>query len=161
MLRFEGDGQPPYPDLGTICIPFANLKPHALPRGTKEYFVTGFPATRTKAHVKNQTVEIEPYGNRTQSIDDALYGGLGFNPKTSIALDFDVKSVRRPNGQLQEAPEPQGMSGSPVWELIDYAGPNDPTRSCVVGILIEHRRKNKLLVATDIAVAMQLINAYG
>lgn len=161
VLRFERDARPPYFDLGLVGIPFANLKSRALPRKTKDYFVTGFPATRVKHHIKNQTVEIEPLGNKAPSIDDALYEKFGLDPNTSIALDFDVNSIRRRNGILQAAPEPQGMSGSPVWELFEHAGPNDSKRNQVVRILIEHRRKDKLLVATDISVAKDLIIAYG
>ncbi|MDX2159331.1 MAG: trypsin-like peptidase domain-containing protein [Hyphomicrobiaceae bacterium] len=158
VVRLLGNGQPPYPEVDKACLPFANLKPHSARRSSMVYFATGFPATRTKTHVKRQRVEVEPFGHRVPSIDEARYASLGLDPRMSIAMQFDVKSVMVATGQRQRAADPHGMSGSPVWELYDHAGPND-LRSCVAGILIEHRPKDKVLIATDISVAIDMIKA--
>jgi hypothetical protein len=55
------------------------------------------------------------------------------------------------------APNPAGMSGSPIWVLYDHDGENDPTTNLVAGILIEHWRENQLFVGTDVGIARQMI----
>jgi hypothetical protein len=140
------------------CLSFECLLPRALPRHSKSYFVTGFPATKTRTRSQKEEVEVRPYSNWCSSIDDAGYDPLGLQSELSIALSFDVKNVQVDDGQSQMFPKPQGMSGSPIWLLYDHAGPNDAANTLVVGILIEHRRSDKLLVGTDISVAMDMIH---
>jgi hypothetical protein len=56
---------------------------------------------------------------------------------------------------------PAGMSGSPVWLLYDEKGPNDPTRTLVVGIFIEYKKPHHVMIATDIGIALRMINGAG
>jgi hypothetical protein len=53
------------------------------------------------------------------------------------------------------------MSGSPVWLMYDQVSTNDPIHTPVVGILIEYHGSHKLLVATDIKVALDMINDFN
>lgn len=157
VVKLDGEWQPPYPEVNKVALPFDCLTPGAVPRTGKQYFVTGFPATRVRAHIRNQQVETRPYGNWCSSINDDEYQTKGLRPLQNFALSFDVKNVQADDGPTQSFPEPQGLSGSPIWLLYDEHGENDPTTNQVVGILIEHRRADKLLVGTDIKFAIELI----
>jgi hypothetical protein len=50
-------------------------------------------------------------------------------------------------------PKPVGISGSPLWELhrSEDGGPR------VVGVMIEYRKQQKIMVATDIGFALMML----
>ena len=158
VVLLEGDGQPPYPELNTFCLPMDSLQSNALPRHGKSYFAVGYPATKTFTHVKNQEVEARPFGHWCGSIPDSDYDSLNLSADRCLALEFNVKKVHSSPSKIQQAPDPQGMSGAPIWLLFDRDGENDATKNTVLGILTEHRRSEKLLVGTDIDVAIDMIN---
>lgn len=73
-------------------------------------------------------------------------------------LNFDVKHTVTPKKEVRAFPNPSGMSGSPIWLLYDENGLNDPRQTPVVGIAIEHHKTERAIVATDIDIALRLIN---
>lgn len=158
VIRLEGPGQPPYPEIGKYSLPFKMLRADVLPRQQKDYFVTGFPATKTKTNVSKRTVVSEPIGNISLSIYDSDYAQHDLVPRRHIAIEFDVKKVLSKCGRLERAPDPKGLSGSPIWLLPDFRSENSPKQPVVVGIAIEHHRTGKLLVGSDISIAIDMIN---
>lgn len=156
VLRLDGDELPQFPSVEKFALPINALLPGALPRETKQYFVMGFPATKSKAHLIEKTFGLNPYGNLSGSIPDTDYQKHGLDPQTHIVMPFNKRSVLSKQGRGQ-FPNPNGMSGSPVWLVYDGAGPNDSSRNHVVGILIEYRAQDRILVATDIGLALSLI----
>jgi hypothetical protein len=86
------------------------------------------------------------------------YSELGVTPQNHIVLSFDAKRTVTPNKEIRAFPSPSGMSGSPIWLLYNEGGSNDPAQTPVVGIAIEHHKTKHAIVATDIDVALKLIN---
>ena len=85
------------------------------------------------------------------------YPEFGVVADSHIVIAFERIRVLRPNGEVRTFPDPpRGMSGSPVWLLYDETGPNDPTRTLVVGIFIE--KFHHVMIATDIGIALGMIN---
>ena len=100
----------------------------------------------------------EPRNFRNVSGPDSKYGELNVTPQHHIVLNFDVKRTVTPSKEIRAFPNPRGMSGSPLWLLYDENGPNDPNQTPVVGIAIEHHKTARAIVATDIDIALRLIN---
>jgi hypothetical protein len=72
-------------------------------------------------------------------------------------MPFNRKKVVGRGSTVRAFPNPEGMSGSPVWLLYDEVGTNDPAQTPVVGILIEYHRRHRLLLATDVGKAVDMI----
>lgn len=159
VLKLEGPALPPYMEIGKSSLPLSALMGNVLPREEKEYLLIGFP--ESKSRVKNpalRSLESEPYAFRGVSAPATTYSALGISPLRHIMLEFNVKRVYLPNGNMITFPEPKGMSGSPIWLLADHAGQNDPAQTPVVGVAIEHHKNQRAILATDINIALKLIN---
>lgn len=157
VVKLEGDAQPPYLDIGKECLDLSWLRPASLPREGKSLFVTGYPATRVKTHRVREEVTMQPLGVAGMPMADDEYEAFGLEPAMSIVLPFDVNRVFNGSGPPITSADPKGLSGSPIWLLYDDPSENDGSEKQVVGIVIEHRRKNKFLVGTDISVAIDMI----
>ena len=158
VLKLEGDALPPYPRVQKYPLPIAAFRPNALPRTGKEYLLVGFPETKSRANPAASDLPSEPCSFRNISAPIPKYAKLGVSAESHIVLSFDVKHTVMPNKEIRPFPKPSGMSGSPIWLLYDDDGPNDPAQTPVVGIAIEHHKVERAIVATDIEVALRLIN---
>jgi hypothetical protein len=158
ILRLEGVGLPPYPELNKYPIPISTLLPHAIPRENKQYIIVGFPATRSHANPSSNVLEAKAfsYSNVSSSLD--VYSRMGVSPRTHIAISFDRNNVYGQDGSKLVFPDPHGMSGSPVWLLFDEKGINEKHFTPVVGVVVEYHRNEKVIIATDIAHALGAIN---
>ncbi|MHB1015725.1 MAG: trypsin-like serine peptidase [Desulfurivibrionaceae bacterium] len=157
VIRLEGPKLPPYPTISQYPIAISALRPHALPRDDKEYLLVGFPASKAKAKQRgpDKVIGLKPFSYRNGSPPHKKYHELGFNPKIHILIGFDQKHVIcEENGRRQCAPSPKGMSGSPLWLIYCANEHIDPLCPPIVGIVVEHHRKDRIMLATDIAVAI-------
>jgi hypothetical protein len=158
VLLLAEEASPPYPEVNKQAIPINALIASALPRERKNYLVTGFPASKTQLHPVRRQVESAPYGNWSACASKAGYGRVGCSDQTHIVMPFNRKKVVGQHLATRTFPNPAGMSGSPVWLLYDEVETNDPTQTPVVGVFIEYHSSHHLLVATDINVALDMIN---
>ena len=159
VLKLEGPGLPPYPKVEKYALPIDALMAEALPRERKEYLLVGFPESQSRVNPIARDVASKPYSFRGISIPSQKYDELDINPKSHIVLSFDREhTIVGPDGQIYTFPEPSGISGSPVWLLYDEHGLNDLSQTPIVGIAIEHHKTSHAIVATDISIALRLIN---
>jgi hypothetical protein len=158
VLRLEKAVSPPYPEVNKQALPINALLPSALPRERKHYLLTGFPGSKTQLHRVRRQFEVAPYGNWSMSASRAAYGRVGCAERIHIVMPFNRKKVAGPHLATRAFPNPAGMSGSPVWLLQDVVGTNDPIQTPLVGVFIEYHSSRHLLVATDISVALDMIN---
>lgn len=158
VAHLTGPEFPPYPLIDKHTIPRESLLPHALPRGHKQYLVTGFPGTKSRANPSNNQMVSCPYAFLALSSSDADYAQLSVSPETHLVLKVDTGKMLFPGNIVQAMPDPHGMSGSPVWLLFDSHGKNETTFTPAVGIAIEHHRAAQAIVVTDISVALSLID---
>ncbi|MFY7915740.1 MAG: hypothetical protein ACOVPA_13870 [Rubrivivax sp.] len=87
---------------------------------------------------------------RTTLAESVSSSALQANPQLQIVLSLNIERMSFPDGSVGAIADPAGMSGSPVWLL------KDGELKCA-GILTEHHRSKKLLVATHIAVGLHLV----
>ena len=145
-------------EVSKLSLPFESLQAFQFPRHSKQYLVTGFPQSRSKANPHKRLLTSEPAGFRVESATMEQYESLGLTEQQHIVVGLDVKGMIFPDGSRRAVADPHGMSGSPLWLLFDEAGPNSRSITPAVGVVIEYHRDKRLLVATDIAVAIHLIN---
>lgn len=158
VLRLEGPGLPPYPKVEKYPLAISALMANALPRESKQYLIVGFPESKSRANPIAREVASEIYSFRNTSVPPQKYADLGVSTQSHIVLSFDRKRTVGSDSQIRAFPEPSGISGSPVWLLYDENGSNDQNQTPVVGIAIEHHKNHHAIVATDIDVALRLIN---
>jgi hypothetical protein len=158
VLRLEGPGLPPYPKVEKYPLTIGALMPNALPREGKQYLLVGFPESKSRANPIARQVVSEVYSFRNVSAPPQKYADLGVSTQNHVVLSFDRKRTVGPDSQIRAFPEPSGVSGSPVWLLYDENGSNNPNQTPVVGVAIEHHKNHHAIVATDINVALRLIN---
>lgn len=138
--------------------PIRALLPFQTNRADHQYLVTGFPRSRSHADPSSRQLRSQPQGFRVVSASEDSYARLGLTPERHIVMALDVEAMNFPDGTKGRIPDPHGMSGSPVWLLHDEGLPNDKQLTPVVGIAIEYHKAEKLLVATDVGVALDLIS---
>jgi hypothetical protein len=157
VLLLTGPGLPPYPPVDKCCLPVTALMPRALPRQGKHYLVTGFPSSKSRPNPVGHNITSKVYAFRNLSAQPKVYTQLGMSDRTHILVSFDRRRAVFADKRVATFPDPRGMSGAPVWLLFDENGPNDPAHTPVVGIAIEHRRDDHVIVATDVAMVAALI----
>lgn len=158
VLKLEGPALPPYPKIQKYPLPISAFMSNALSREGKQYLLIGFPGSKNRTNPTARELKAKPYSFRNISAPISKYSELGLNPESHIVLSFDVKNTVRKDSEIRAFPDPAGMSGAPIWLLYDKNGPNDPLQTPVVGIAIEHHKKERVIVATDISIVFKLIN---
>lgn len=158
VLKLEGLGLPPYPEVEKYPVAIGALIPNALPREGKQYLLVGFPESKSRANPIAREVVSEVSSFRNISVPPQKYADLGVSPQSHVVLSFDRKRTVGPDSLIRTFPEPSGISGSPVWLLYDENGFNDPDKTPIVGVAIEHHKTHHAIVATDIDIALRLIN---
>jgi hypothetical protein len=123
-----------------------------LPDAGNVYVATGFPSSRSKVDPSKQRLTTTLSGFRTTLAPVAARDTLQAHPVLQLVLSLDIKRMDFPDGSVRAIADPAGMSGSPIWLL------QEDELFCA-GILIEHHRLKKLLVATNIVVGLQLIQS--
>lgn len=140
-----------------VPIAVEQLVPRKIPRESHHYLVVGFPKSRSRADPSKMQLRVEPHGFRVVSSPESSYKAVGLREDSHIVMNLDIGKMHFPDGSIRPIPDPHGMSGSPLWLLFDEVGANDSAKTPVLGVLIEHHKQAKLLVATDIGIVLELI----
>ena len=159
VLRLSNEGLPPYPEVNKFALNVSYLRPGLLPRLGKNYIIIGFPASRSEVNPMAREVAATVYGYQNSSIKDSAYSEHGLTPESNLVLPLDLEVGFDSSGKHRNFPKPQGMSGSPVWVLYDEGGEDDSRVFQVVAVGTKYWKKERLLVGTDIAVVLDMINA--
>lgn len=122
------------------------------PSSEDVYLATGFPASRSKADPSSNRLTTILSGFQTTLAPAAARAALRTHPELQLVLSLNIDRMNFPDGSVKAIADPAGMSGSPIWLQ------QGDELKCA-GILIEHHRSKKLLVATDIAVGLHLIES--
>lgn len=122
------------------------------------YCAHGYPASKNK---KQKALD---RNNLTFSEYALTYGGSlfrefdyqahGISINTHVAIRFNQKKVKGNAGQTMTAPKPQGMSGGGLWAYPDQF---DLSKKSFVGILIEHHKNDKAILAIRINCVLVLL----
>jgi hypothetical protein len=158
VLEMDPSTSPPYAAINKTALPIDAVAPGATRRQGKQYLVTGFPASKSVPHHVSREITSVPFGNLCISAPTTVYDRLGLSEETNIVLQFDPKTTRGEKMRVVTSPSPAGLSGAPIWYVWDGASAtNHHDRSVLVGVLIEYRAPHRVLVATDIKIALDMI----
>lgn len=158
VLKLDKLIRPPYREILKYSLPINTLIPNALPRDEKQYLIIGFPETKSRINPIVRELKSKLSIFRNISAPSSKYQELGLETSNHIVINFEIKRTISPNKAIQTFPKPNGMSGAPVWLLYDNNNHNDPEQTPIVGVLIEHHPYKKVLIATDINIALNLIH---
>jgi hypothetical protein len=119
------------------------------------YLGLGWPRRRLKVDWSSHTADPESLAWTSAGAALATYRSMGLHPRDHILLvDDTTEAMRRTGGPL---PSFDGMSGGGVFRF-PVAGRMSLGAPRLAGILIEHRPKDRLLVAVRIETVMLLID---
>lgn len=152
----EGIGLP-WREVDKFACPLQYLQPGRTPRATKRYVVAGYPETKNRANPIAKTFNASVHAYHANSIADEHYGEIGLDPGLHVALPLDLRRGSDPEGRLVHFPKPQGMSGSPIWELLDESDANQPRTFPLVAVATTY--KKKVLWGTDVGYLIPRILA--
>jgi hypothetical protein len=158
VLCLSDEGLPPYPDVNKFAIDVSYLRPALLPRSGREYMILGYPASRSNLNPARHEVAATVYGFRNCSIEDARCIEIGLSPETHVILPLDLEVGFDSSGRRRNFPKPQGMSGSPIWVLFNETERDDLDVLPIVAIGTKYRKKERILVGTDVALVLEMIN---
>ena len=106
-----------------------------LPTASSGYEFLGVPYRKVR-RADSRLFRFPVYSYTSTSIPISGYQALGLSPVSHVAVDFVPRHVRNGNGRRTTAPNPQGMSGGPIFSKGFSA--NAVRR--LVGLAIEHRK---------------------
>jgi hypothetical protein len=159
VVRLVDGAMPPYPAVEKHAVDISWLHPHRHPRSNRMYLIIGFPQSKSNALPGTKEVRVTAYKYRHRSIDDEDYIKLGLDSETQLAMKLDLKVGYNPDGTHRNFPRPQGMSGAPIFELYeDGEAGADASVFPLVAVGIEYRERHRILVGTDVEVALDMIN---
>ena len=120
------------------------------------YEFSGYPWRKVHLEKTKGILETRPYAFRLESIPEADYAVLSITPHTHIAVKLDLKQVTDESGRTVAAPNPEGMSGGPVWRYT----PTDFGKRLIwtptlAGIAIEYISKKQTLIGVRINAALE------
>jgi len=149
---------PPYPAVEKHAVDVSYLRSGLLPRTDKIYSIIGFPATGGKVNPRSKQIRSTVCSFRTRSIPDEDYERLGCSAKSHVILSVDLRDGVDSNGRQRNFPKPQGMSGAPIFMLLDENPTLDVRSFPIVAIGTKYRRSENALIGTDVAIAVAMIN---
>lgn len=156
LLEGEPDELPPFPEIGRDSLPLDLLAPQAVPRADNRYAFLGFPGSKGKVNPVARDVRSAAYSYLSSAAPPEVYAGLGLDEAFHIVLPFDERNIITLDAQPFNFPSVKGMSGSPLWQLRRS---EDGGRR-VVGVMIERRRKENVVIAADIWFVIKILADY-
>jgi hypothetical protein len=162
IIRLAGPGYPPLKLVGKGCLGanqllVTNSRFDASGDASGEYFITGYPTSKTEIKRAANMLESAPWGVQGREVGLDVYARQALSPINYLILRLEKKPVGR-NGQRSFHPDPHGMSGSPVW-LLGVVGQNEQRPgNPVVAIVTEHLRDPGLIVAARIGAVRHLLS---
>jgi hypothetical protein len=136
----------------------AGLDVDDFPADHSLYGFAGFPVSRNRVYLT--TIKPSSMACVVVASSPDAYARLELHPATHFLGNFDrnrqVDSVKG----LFTGPDPKGMSGGGVWRLGTPKEIATGTISeCLIGIGIEHRKDDKVLLGVRVSAVVALIGA--
>jgi hypothetical protein len=125
------------------------------------YVAIGFPVKKADKRIdyENKALEPELYGFITDEADSSKYEKLGVARDSHLAINFEKKNMFFSSGVKKgEAPNLNGLSGSPIWGLLHKS--ETELKAVIVAVLTEHHQGSiKAVLGTRLsAIPKQLSN---
>ena len=151
-------------DLGYVCVDsvsdglsknfcflpeFHTETTHQTEEG-RNYLFTGYPHKGVKLKKPERKVAPLLHSFESKGIELLRYGAMGLDPRAHIAIGFNAKRAKNRDGKIETPKDQRGTSGGGVWIAGSGSVGTADVVPRLVGLVIEHRRSEKALVATKI-----------
>ena len=124
-----------------------------------KYLIVGFPVTQSKLNPITEKIKVDPFIFLTNEAKKNLYKRLDLEEDLNILLNYRKAKIKSFDTKLAgQGPDTYGVSGSGLWylpSLVIKKGEYVPFR--LVGIMIEWRRNQSVLIATRIHRVIEII----
>lgn len=155
LLREELEFEAPMEDKVALNVDL--LHSQRVGRSGCKFILTGFPASKSKTNPNALTTRANGFCLVTDHSRDEVYDQLGLRPGGNLVIQLDRNNVATGDGSKGVAPDPHGMSGSPVWCLDPSERLNGGQGVALVGVAIEYRKNESVVVSVDIKYVKALI----
>jgi hypothetical protein len=155
VIRLEGDALARNSEFEVI--PLSHVEFDRDPDIRNPLLLCGFPCTKHKKALRQQTFHTKPYSVIVDEIELGEYAQLMIDRTIHLCLGLDRKDVWNREGR-RTAPSLHGMSGSGVWRTSVYGSKQDSSLR-LAGIFSEHyqQSKTKHVVATRLAPVLGVV----
>jgi hypothetical protein len=116
----------------------------------KNYLFTGYPHKGVKLKKPERKISPLLHSFESRGIELHRYRTMGLDPRIHISIDFDSRQAKNRNGRLETPKDQRGTSGGGVWIGVPGTGAAHDVSPRLVGLVVEHRSREKALVATKI-----------
>jgi len=125
-----------------------------------DYFIVGYPITRTKVRPDKNKIFLSPFLFRTKLNKDAkLYQKTKTRQISNFLLDYRRKKIKNllPD-TIVTGPEPNGLSGCGVWITSDPLTHDvNEIKYYPTGIIIEYYKEHNLLIGTRMRIITEVL----
>jgi hypothetical protein len=131
-------------------LDFEKVRPTANIGDKTDYLIAGYPISQTSVDNVRRKIRHTPFVYIGKSKENHTYSKLGYKRELNTLVHFDKRRGKYiGTDEMIMNPEPTGISGSGLWYIQSYEIA-DPSQAdfYLVGILIEHDSRNRLMVAT-------------
>lgn len=117
------------------------------------YIAFGFPVRKTRRRERASHVKSIPFSFLSIFHWKEAFNGEGLDQNTHITVAYNIKKVASMvTGLFRKSIRPEGISGGGLWTFKrNEKQTNGPITFRLVGILIEYRRKEKVMVASKLS----------
>ena len=141
------------------------ISPNNAPTDRRYYKAMGYRISRNKDLISNPTKSITPGRSSycgSVSANPELAQALGVSGADHLFVNFDPENITDEAGKPANIYSPVGFSGGALVDLGDFTDPaayssGSIWRPALSGMLIEHRRKYKAMVAVRIEGVVERI----
>jgi hypothetical protein len=141
-----------------LILPFDALRAEKSNLGKKIFLTVGYPKTRINKKYYGKRLSPLQFSYWGLAANKDLYISTKLDPAEHILIPFDRKNCSSVDGHKGKTPDPDGISGSPVWLFVDSDNPEANKIETVAGVITELDRVNKCLVATTISPVLEMIS---
>lgn len=133
-------------------------------KSKRGYMALGFPAAMQEVDRPQKTIRSEAWMYVGFCKPDvALLNEMKISGYEHLFVRFE-KKVKTFGGEIRNSVKPNGASGGVLIDLgnfdPDKLRPNAPCIGLLAGVLIEHHKKNKAIVATDIQIVADAVRRH-
>ena len=137
----------------------------ATPKQRSLYLALGYPNSRNKTNNLNLSVSQNPFVFSSTLVDNPdIFKGISVSAETHYLLDFCRKHSKDVNNKIVNSISPIGASGGGLFFIDAVSNPENlrPGSGCtgkLVGILVEHHKTHKIILATKLTLVMNAIKS--
>lgn len=130
-----------------------------LPVAGTRYTFLGSPYRKAKK--RGKLFHFPVYSIVSDSVSPEIYRSMSLAEASHVVVRFDARRMCDESGRSVTAPNPQGMSGGPVFASYSRISDEDAAAGRLVAVIIEHHLSERVLVGVRIGcLAAAIKRAY-